>query len=310
MHRLRPKTAPEAAGSASPLTGRSYWSFTWARAVTSVVQIILQRADIVLVSALLGPAEAAIYTVATRFLVVGQMISQSIGMAVEPQLAALLARGDLIGTAAVYRTSTSWQILVAWPFYLASAGLAAPLLGLFGEGYEAGSTVAAVLCLTMLVATALGSVSTVLNMAGRTTWTLANAVLSLGTNLVLLVLLLPRIGLIGAAISWAASILVQNLLPLAQLLLQYRLHPFGRVTSVAMLVTGACFGVPLVVMMLTDAPVYVRLLLVGSGVVAYLCACWMIRGPLELVSLAASLRRRPQPSRDAETTPTARPTTA
>ena len=50
-----------------------FWRFTAPRALAGVAQVAMQRLDIVLVGALAGLAEAAIYTAATRFLVVGQL---------------------------------------------------------------------------------------------------------------------------------------------------------------------------------------------------------------------------------------------
>ena len=49
-----------------------FWRFTGPRALATLAQITIQRIDIVLVAIILGPAEAAIYTAATRFLVAGQ----------------------------------------------------------------------------------------------------------------------------------------------------------------------------------------------------------------------------------------------
>src|SRR5262249_51983404 len=46
---------------------RGFWRFTAPRAVAALAQITIQRLDIVLVAILRGPAEAAIYTAATRF---------------------------------------------------------------------------------------------------------------------------------------------------------------------------------------------------------------------------------------------------
>ena len=54
----------------------------------------LKRSDIVLVAALASPAEAALYTAATRFIVVGQLFVQAVQQALSPHLSALFARGE------------------------------------------------------------------------------------------------------------------------------------------------------------------------------------------------------------------------
>ncbi len=52
-------------------------------------------------------------------------------------------------------------------------------------------------------------------------------------NVGLDVLLIPQYGITGAAIGWAAAIIVTNLVPLAQLAVSVRLHPFGRGSFIA-----------------------------------------------------------------------------
>ncbi len=64
----------------------------------SVGQVVMQRLDIILVAAISGPVWAAIYTAATRFLVVGQMVNRALSTAVQPRLGEQLARNDFAGT--------------------------------------------------------------------------------------------------------------------------------------------------------------------------------------------------------------------
>ena len=91
--------APEAWG---PLA-REFWAYTAPRAIARVTQTALKRSDIVLVAALASPAEAALYTAATRFIVLGQLFVQSVQQALSPQIAALFARGEKEAADSVYR---------------------------------------------------------------------------------------------------------------------------------------------------------------------------------------------------------------
>ena len=198
-------------------TRRTFWRFSGPRAVASAAQVALQRFDILLVAAILGPSSAALYTAATRFLVVGQLVNQALSGPVQPQLSAVLARRDLAGAARIYQSSTAWLILAVWPLLLLAAVFAPAYLALFGPGYESGVSTVVTLSLAMLVATGCGLVDTVLLMAGRATWNLATTALALAVNVGVDLLLIPRYGVIGAAFGWAAAILVANLVPLAVL---------------------------------------------------------------------------------------------
>jgi hypothetical protein len=141
-------------------------------------------------------------------------VNQAISVALQPRLSAALARRDLDEAGMLYRTTTGWLVLTTWPLYLLVGAFPAALLGIFGHKYASATDVVVVLCAAMLIATASGQVDTVLMMAGKSTWNLAKAVLALVVQLGLDLLLLPHLGILGAAIGWAVSILVANLVPL------------------------------------------------------------------------------------------------
>lgn len=223
---------------------REFWRFTGPRALASVGQVVMQRLDIILVAAISGAVQAAIYTAATRFLVVGQMVNRALSTAVQPRLGEQLARGDLGATNTLYRTSTAWLMMLVWPAVLTCVMYADSVLSLFGPGYSEGRTVLLVLAAAWLFASACGMVDMVLNMAGRTSWNLMNVTLAVGINLGLDLLLIPRLGIVGAAIGWAAAIVVTNALALTQIAVTLRLHPVGRGTALVAVAAPLCFVVP------------------------------------------------------------------
>lgn len=293
------RRAERAAGPASPrpVSWREefvpYWRYSGPRALSGLAQMVVQRLDIVLLGALRGLSEAALYTAATRFLTLGQLSGQALSTAVQHRLAEHLARDDRAAAGRLYQAATAWLVLLAWPAYLLFASFAEPMLSLFGSGYDAGRTVTVYLALTMLVATGCGMVDTVLNMAGKTAWTFYNALSGTVVNVVANVLLIPRYGVMGAAIAWSASILITNLVPLVQLHRAFRLHPFGPGTLTAAGLALACFGVPSLALHAVTDPGMASLLVVAAlGGAGYAVAVWRLRGVLQLDALRALRRNR------------------
>ncbi len=265
-----------------------FWRFSAPRALASVAQVAMQRLDIVLVGALAGPVQAAIYAAATRFLVVGQMGNRAISMAVQPRLGQSLATNDTVGARHLYRISTAWLVSLTWPLYLSLLVFGSQLMHVFGKGYSAGSVVLVILSSSMLLATGCGMVDIVLTMAGRTSWNLVNVLTALGVNIGLDLWLIPTYGLKGAAIGWAAAIVVQNLVPLSQIALALRLHPFGRATAAAALISLVSFGVVPFALRTVIGPGWLSL--VGGLAVAAVCqvvGLWIFRSTLELSTLRA-----------------------
>lgn len=234
-----PKQSP---GEATAVSAREFWRFTWPRGVSSLVLIALQRLDIVLVAAISGPVEAAVYTAATRFLVVGQLANQALAIVAQPRLGEAMNTGDTERARALFKTTTAWLVLLAWPMYLVVGLVGGPILELLGPTYAQGVNVIRVLAVTMLIASACGTVDVLLTMAGRTSWTLFNSLAALLTMVAIDLWLVPGLGAVGAAIGWSAAILVKNLLPLLQLAVAFRLSPFGPAFVKAALLTSVSFG--------------------------------------------------------------------
>ena len=309
MRKQRTKSTTEGSGGSSPRASaatyidnkhgkpnaKGFWRFTGPRSLASIAQIIIQRLDIVLVGVLKGPVEAAIYTAATRFLVAGQLGNAAISMAAQPQFTRLFAVGDRAGANSVYQATTAWLILVTWPLYLLAVIFGPYVLVIFGHAYHAGSTVMVILGLAMLVATACGQVDMVLITTGRSSWSLYNGLLAMAINVGVDLALIPRLGITGAAIGWAAAIGVTNLVPLVQVATTAKVHPFGPGTAAAALLSTFSFAaIPLAVRELAGngAPQVVASLAAGGFVMAL--GLWLLRGPLQLavLPLPGSLRRR------------------
>lgn len=261
---------------------REFWRFTGPRAIASVAQLALQRVDVLLVAALGGLTAAAIYAVAGRFVVLIQFANQGISQSVQPRLAEALATGDHRAANRLYQTATGWLVLVTWPINLLVIVFAPVYLRLFGDGYPAGAPVVVVLAGAMLVATGCGMVDMVLAMAGRTSWNLMNVLIALAVTVGLDVWLIPRFGALGAAVGLACAMVANNLLPLAQVHRALGLHPFGRGTRAAAVLSLACFGVlPQLAGPATG---------LALGAPAFLIGAWLLRDRLALQAFTPSRR--------------------
>jgi O-antigen/teichoic acid export membrane protein len=225
-----------------PGVGAEFWRYTWARGLSRIFQVALQRLDIVLISAVLGTRDAAVYTAATRLVPVGLLGVQAVQQVLQPQLATLLARHDLPAARRVYRASTAWAVALSWPVYCTAAVTAPLVLALFGPGYRAGAGAMVWVSLAMLVATASGAADLALLMAGRSALSLANTALALLADILLNLLLLPRLGITGAGIAWAVSILLTNLPALEQVRRSVGLAPFSRGAGVVAAASVLLFG--------------------------------------------------------------------
>lgn len=266
-----------------------FWRYTAPRAGAQICQTALQRADIMLLAALSSPRNAAIYTAATRFIVIGQLATQAIQQVMQPMVSRQLTLEDRAGAQRVFATSTAWIVMATWPVHLTVAVGAPVYLSLFGEGYAgAGQTTTVLLALTMLLATACGPVDVMLLMAGRSGLSLANNVAALAVNLALNLLLIPDHGATGAAIAWSAALVTRNLLPLLQVRAMLSMTPFSSALLWATASVSLCFGgISLLARLLFGSNIGGLAAGLALACPAYLALLWAGRERLALTAFAS-----------------------
>jgi O-antigen/teichoic acid export membrane protein len=233
---------------------RDYWAFTAPRIGVALSQVLLRRLDVVIVAAVTSASAAAVYTAATRFVVVGGLGVLGVQQALAPQLSAAFARRDRVAAQRLFGLSTAWMMAVSWPVYLVVAGLASPLLATFGPGYSAGAAVVVIGALGMLYGTAAGAVDTALVMSGHSLASLMNSVVVAASNVLLLLWWVPMFGIEGAAAAWATAVVLRNLLAQVQV---RRLEGLRLLSAGAVQVAAAA--------VLTFGPAVLLLRLVGAG---------------------------------------------
>lgn len=275
------------------LLAEKFWRFTAPRGLAGIFQIIVLWLNTLLVGRLDSTKSAGIFNAATRYITAGLMVGVAVQQVAGPKLSELMAQRNWDRARGVYQTTTGWLMVATWPLYLVFAIFAPTLLRLFGEGFGGGADALQVLGLTMLVATAVGTVDMVLLMGGKSSWNLFNTVVALSSNIALNLLLIPRYGGTGAAIAWSSSIIFTNLLPLVQVWKFLGMHPFGRAFPKAALAAVSSYGALGLVFRAalgSSVPVFAAYLVVAG--LLYLAILWRHRTVLQLDVLVGELKRK------------------
>jgi O-antigen/teichoic acid export membrane protein len=258
---------------------RGFWGFSAARGVAAFLETLLEWSDVLIVAALLSPAEAGIYAVVTRVVRAGLVVETATRVAVAPRIAALLGHDDRVAASVIFTGVTRGVVLVAWPFFFLLIVFAPAVLGLFGEGFTAGAVVMSVLAGAMMVTIAAGMVQSLLLMGGRSHYQMANKFAALVTSVAINLSLVPVVGLAGAALAAVAALAVDTGLAAHQVRRRMGIVLELRALALPVLLTGA-FAAGCVLVRVT----------VGGGLDA-LAAAVLIVGPAYL-GLVATLQRR------------------
>jgi O-antigen/teichoic acid export membrane protein len=276
---------------------QEYWSFTGARGLAGVMEILLNWLDVLLVAALASPAEAAIYAAASRFITSGTLVLQALRVAIAGDVSAALARRDTDRVSLMYSTASQWVVLSSWPLYLVMAVFAPTVLRIFGESYPAGAHALSVLCVAMLVNLAAGNVGTVLLMGGRSSWVLMDKAAALTVNVAANFALVPHFGITGAAVAWAVTIVLDSVLAFGQVRWGMRIGGnLGGLALAGLLALGCFAVVGVAVRVIAGSSLPAMSVAIALSLALYLPMVWVRRNSLGIPILLQALSRRTRSS--------------
>jgi O-antigen/teichoic acid export membrane protein len=224
--RLMPREARSAAIGV-PAVEREILSFSMALFGVQIVEFCLGQADKIVLGVYVNAREVGIYSVALALVAFVPLALQAVNQIFSPTIAELHARGDVELLARLFRSLVKWTLGLTLPLATVMVLFAPSIMGIFGKEFISGWRVLAVGTLGQLVNCGVGSVGYLLLMSGHQRQLLRiqtiMAVVLVGTNL----LLIPRIGLLGAAIASAGVTAVTNLWYLKEVGTSLDIRPSG-----------------------------------------------------------------------------------
>lgn len=165
-------------------------------------------ADVLVLGVLVTSQEVGAYQVATRVVLMAMIVVTPLGTAMAPRVAAAWERGDRDLVARRFESVVGATSRLTWPVLAGVAAVPALVLALFGPGFPEAASVVQVLAVGAVAEVVGAPAAVVLNQIGRNRlnmW-LNSALLAL--NLLLNIALVPWIGIDGAAVAWATTMVL------------------------------------------------------------------------------------------------------
>ncbi len=191
------------------------------------VQLLGARLELFILAFFVGPAEIGIYAVAVELATVSKKLRQALDPILIPLVAGPESEADKSRVEAHLSRAVRWMLIVG-SFYVAGVLLfGEPLLEIFGPGFSRGVTALIVLATAHAVNAAMSLVDSAMMASGRPHVNLLNALAFLGVHIGLSLYLVPRYGIVGAAVSVLASVLILAAVRVGQSFLVLKLNPFS-----------------------------------------------------------------------------------
>ena len=259
-----------------------YWSFVRPNAVSTSLQIALERGDVLVIGAVLGDVAAGVYGGLSRFATAGNFIGYAITQAVSPNLRKAISSNDDDTVSTLFHRASGWMVIATLPYLLIVAIKTVPLADLIDGKFVPDARLLTLLVLGPIVNALTGPVELHLLMRGHSRTTMKVTALSLVTDMILIVVLGNWFGLAGAAIAWAVSLAGKNLI---NTYLSQRWH--GVTSASRELATAAAIATVAVVPigLLTPNNFTGLAITLGVGVVLTLSAAGLTRKDLGLANL-------------------------
>ena len=194
-------------------TARAFWAFSAPRAAGQTFEVSIAWIDTLLVSALISTSAAGVYASGTRYVLIGAFVGEALMQVVGPRVSGLMTRRRNRETSHLVRMAAGWQTAITWPAYLLVIAFAPVLLGVFGRQVLAAEGALVALSLGLCVFSLFGPAGSVILMGGRSSQAMGNAAIAVVFNLVGNLVLIPWLGITGAGIVWALTLVLSVALP-------------------------------------------------------------------------------------------------
>ena len=178
---------------------------------SSSLALILGWTDIIMLGIFRTEEEVGIYNVVLKVSMITSIALMAINTIAAPKFAEFWGKKDLEGLAKVAQQSTKLIFWTSFPVLLLFLISPKPILGIFGEEFKQGAVTLMILTVGQFVNATVGSVGYILQMTGKQKVFQNILIFAILVNIFLSYILIPKYGLIGAALSSASCMIFWNI---------------------------------------------------------------------------------------------------
>ncbi|MFC2169496.1 flippase [Acidobacteriota bacterium] len=170
--------------------------------------------------------DVGIYSAAQRTALLGSVIIASFNSIFGPIISDLYYRKEISRLKDYFKTIAKWAFTFSFPVLLALIFFSKSILNIFGQEFLHGATCLIILSFGWIIYSAVGTLAQMLIMTGRQKLHLVNVSAILVLNIISNIILIPKLGIIGAAITTSSCLVLLCFTELIQIYLILNIHPY------------------------------------------------------------------------------------
>jgi len=284
---------------------REWLTFASFNFLTTIIDTVLDSVDTILLAAFgVSDVQLGLYGAALRISNFVQMPLLSINNIFAPTIAELHSKGEIKKLESMFKIVTKWSVTFSLPLFLICVLFGEYLLILPGQSFAGAWPLLDAFALGAMINAGTGAVGYMLLMTGYQRLSFLNSAVAVVANIGLGILLTPRYGAMGTAISTGLAIVVLNIMRLLQVVLLLKMHPYrwdfikplgaGLISSA--LVVGIMLALPMLHLdraaHIRHAVISVQLALIPVFLVSYVLLLVLFKGSPEDEIVLNSIRKK------------------
>ena len=203
---------PEPARNCEPASETTLWlRVSFHLLLVGAYSIVISRADVLILGLFHPTKDVGVYSAATSTAALGSLFLIAANSRGGPMMSAMFAGGDKSGLERVVHTLTSWAFWPSLAIALVMWAGGGRILALFGPGFSAGYATLAILMIGQVVNSGAGPVLLLAAVTGHQAAAARVFGWSALTNVAICFVLVPRFGLLGAALASSATMALWNI---------------------------------------------------------------------------------------------------
>ena len=270
---------------------REIFLFATPLLASTLVWLLMESSDAVLLGYFFDTDAVASFRAVLPLARMNTLVIITFGMLYLPMASRLYARGDQEQLHELYWQSALWMTILTFPILLLTFSFApSTTLDTYGSEYAGSAPIMSVLAIGYFFHTALGFNGVTLRIYNKLRYAVSIDVGMAVLNVVVNLILIPRMGALGAAIGTSATMILHNVLKQIGLS-RYTGWPMFRLRY-ALFYSGL-LATALAMMGLQEILPATLLVALPLSAVVSLVALWVSRGLLDIDALFPELRRVP-----------------
>lgn len=251
------------------LEARELVTYCWPLLFADCFVILDVWLTTLMVGFFLAPASVGVFSAGHRTSLLVQGILLSFNTVFAPMISRLHHKGEISELKRLLKLVSKWVFSLSLPPVLVMIILSREVMSIFGPEFVAGASTLLVLGVGELVSSSTGPLSIMIDMSGRSRVTLYNAIPHFLFQSALCFLLIPRYGVVGAALARAVSLGLLRVVQLMEVHHFLHMHPFRSDFAKPLVAGGvAALALTLVKGSLTEIPNPILVVLAGAAVLA------------------------------------------